>query len=94
LERIIDGKRYSTITASLVASNRYWDGSNWDRSGRCTYLYKTARGNFFLHHTTRWQGERDTLEAISEGEAKSRYEGLPEHEMEYEDAFGQAPEEA
>jgi len=92
LKRIIDGKTYNTEKATLVASNSYWDGSNWDRHGRNMYLYQTPKGNFFLHRVTRWQGERDTLESISPEEARGRYESLPEVEIEYETVFGQVPE--
>lgn len=94
MRQIIDSKLYDTDKAQLVAHNRYWDGRNWDRNGRSTYLYKTAKGNFFLYHTTRWQGERDYIEPISRGEAKVWYEELPEHELSYEQAFGETPEEA
>ena len=51
MEQIIDGKRYDTETATLVTSDYYWDGSNHDRHGRNTFLYKTSKGNFSLHHT-------------------------------------------
>lgn len=94
MKQIINGKLYDTEKAQEVASDHYWDGSNWDRRGRNTFLYKTAKGNFFLYHTTRWQGERDHIEAITEAEAKEYYEQLPEHEMEYEEVFGEHPEEA
>jgi hypothetical protein len=94
MKRIIGGKVYNTETANQVASDCYWDGHNFERRGRNTYLYKTAKGNFFLHRTTLWQGERNTIEAIGKGEAKQWYEDLPETEMEYEDAFGIVPEEA
>jgi len=94
MEEIINGKRYDTETAEIVASNRYWDGSNFERHGRNTYLYKTAKGNFFLHHTTLWQGERDNIQAISPEEARWEYESLPEKDMGYEEAFGEPPEDA
>ncbi len=94
MEQIIDGKRYNTETADLVASNRYWDGNNWERHGRNTYLYRTKKGNFFLHHTTLWQGEDDSIEPVTKEEAKGHYEDLREHDMTYEDAFGESPEEA
>lgn len=94
MKQVIGGKVYDTEKAKLVASDRYWDGSNYERHGRNTYLYKTARGNFFLHHTTQWQGERDSIEPVDIGEAKSYYEQLPEQELEYSDAFGVEPEEA
>lgn len=94
MRQVVNGKLYDTEKAQLVAHDRYWDGHNWDRHGRNTYLYKTAKGNFFLHHTTLWQGERDYIEPVSKEEAKYWYEQLPEHELEYEEAFGEAPEEA
>ena len=93
MRRVIGGKSYDTETATLVASNRYWDGSNYDRSGRNTYLYKTKKGNYFLHHTTMWTGEFDRIEPLSEGEAMEWWEKLPEQEVEYEEVFG-TPEEA
>ena len=94
MKQIINGKLYDTDKAMLVASNRYWDGSNWERSGRNTFLYKTAKGSFFLHYTTQWQGEREHIEAITEVKAMDYYEQLPEHELEYEEAFGVIAEEA
>lgn len=94
MKQVIDGKVYDTETADLVASDNYWDGSNWDRHGRNTYLYKTKRGNFFAYHKTRWQGERNYIEALSIAEAKRLYERLPETGMTYEEAFGEKPEDA
>ena len=70
MEQIINGLKYDTEKAARVASNEYWDGHNWDRDGRNTYLYKTPNGR------------------------KQYYEDLPEHEMSYAEAFGEAPEEA
>ena len=63
-------------------------------SKRNVYLYKTVKGSFFLYRTTRWQGERDSIKPVTEQEARYWYEQLPEHEMEYEEAFGEHPEEA
>jgi len=94
MKQVIDGKEYNTKTADLVASDRYWDGSNFERHGRNTYLYKTRKGNFFAMHTTQWQGEQDTLEALTEDEAKRLYEQLREHDLDYKAAFGVDPEEA
>ena len=92
--QIIDGRRYNTETAEIIASNEYWDGSNWERSGRNMHLYKTKKGAFFVGYSTCWQGERDYLEPVGPGEAKAIYEKLREHEVEYEEAFEEAPEEA
>lgn len=94
MEQIINGKRYSTDNATLVASDEYWDESNHDRNGRNKYLYKTQKSNFFLHTTTRWQGELDSIEALVLKQAKGYYESLPKRCMSWEEAFGEEPEEA
>lgn len=94
MQRIINGKRYNTEVSQIVATDRYWDGSNWDRRGRTQTLYKTKNGNFFMLYETRWQGERDRIEAVTIDEAKQHYESLPEQEMDYKETFGIEPEEA
>ncbi|MEP0806736.1 MAG: hypothetical protein HRF47_14740 [Chloroflexota bacterium] len=94
MKQVIDGKLYDTEKAEVVASDRFWDGSNWERHGRNTYLYKTKRGNFFAYHTTQWQGERNYIEALTIEQAKELYERLPEQDMDFEAAFGVPPEEA
>ena len=47
-----------------------------------------------MHHTTMWQGERDSIEPVSVEEAKGYYEQLPEQELDFAEAFGVEPEEA
>ena len=94
MEQIINGLKYDTDAAALVASDRWWDGHNWDRDGRNTYLYKTPNGRFFVYRTSQWQGERDRIEPVSPDEARQYYEDLPEHEMSYAEAFGEEPEAA
>lgn len=89
MQQIIEGRRYDTETANEVCSDKYWDGN-----GRNRTLYKTAKGAFFVHHETRWQGERDHLEAVSESFARELYERLPERKMTFADAFGEEPEDA
>ena len=32
--RVVNGLRYSTETATVLASDVYWDGSNHERHGR------------------------------------------------------------
>jgi len=91
MQQIIEGKLYDTDTATLIASDRYWDGSNWERHGRNTYLYKTPNGRFFAHHTTCWQGERNYIEPLTREDAKRLYEELPECEQDFEEAFGEKP---
>ncbi|MBT9171964.1 MAG: hypothetical protein DDT21_00340 [Syntrophomonadaceae bacterium] len=94
MKAVIDGKLYDTDKARMVASDRYWDGSNWERHGRNTMLYKTAKGAFFLHRTTQWQGEHENIEPLSADEAREYYERLPEQEIDFAEAFGVEPEEA
>lgn len=94
MKQIIDRKLYDTDKSKLVASDRYWDGSNFERHGRNTYLYKTQNGRFFAYHTTQWQGERNYIEALNDEQAKSLYEELPDHDLEFAVAFGEEPEEA
>jgi hypothetical protein len=45
---IIDRKRYSTQKATLIASDAYWNGRNWERRGSNAFLYRTDKGNYFL----------------------------------------------
>lgn len=86
--RIVNGKRYDTDKAQLVASDCYWDGHNWERRGRNRWLWRTAKGVYFVTTQTQWQGERDTLEPVTLDEAVALYEGpLTEHEMSYAEAF-------
>jgi hypothetical protein len=86
-EEVIDRKRYSTKTATLIAHNCFWDGSNWERNGRNTWLYKTKNGNYFSVNRSQWQGERDSLLPIDQDEAIDIYEALQEYEVEFEEAF-------
>lgn len=84
---IIGGKRYNTETSDLIASDAFWDGHNWERRGRNTFLYRTKKGNYFKVIRTRWQGERDALTPLSLDEALALWERLPEHEMSFEEVF-------
>jgi len=88
MTRIVGGKKYSTETATLVASDVYWDGSNFERHGRNRWLYRTARGAYFVVTRTMWQGEFDALEPVDLDEAIRLFEGpLAEHEVSYAEAF-------
>lgn len=41
---VINCKRYSIKTAKLLASDCYWDGSNYHRNGRNLFLYRILKG--------------------------------------------------
>lgn len=84
MKQIINRILYDTDTATRIASDNYWE--------RNTYLYKTPNGHYFQQRTTRWQGERDTIQALSQDEAMDLYEQLPEKDVEFEEAFGVKPE--
>ncbi|RJQ53388.1 MAG: hypothetical protein C4521_07595 [Actinobacteria bacterium] len=87
MEAIINRKKYSTRTATLLAGDDWWDGNNYERKGRNTFLYRTPRGSYFAVHQTCWQGERDYLQPLTVDEAISYYETLTERRVSYEDAF-------
>jgi hypothetical protein len=95
MKRVVGGKRYSVATATLIASDEYWDGHNFEHGGRNTFLYKTRGGAYFQVNLTQWQGERDNLEPVTRQEAIDLYEGaLTEHPVDYEAAFDAVVEEA
>lgn len=86
--RIVDKVRYSVKDSTLIADNAYWDGHNFERQGRNTFLYRGKNGRYFAVHLTQWQGERDTLEPLSQDEAIRLYEELDDSDaVPFEDAF-------
>jgi hypothetical protein len=93
MSKVINGKRYSVKTATLIASDEYWDGNNFERHGRNTFLYRTPKGAFFSVHLTQWQGESDTMRPLTRDEAKELYDDLHEQIVEWEEAFEEIAEE-
>lgn len=92
--RVVNGIRYDASKAVLIASDRYWDGHNFERSGRNTYLYRTPKGRYFTATFTQWQGERDRIGPVSPDMAMELYEGpLTEHEVDHATAFPDADTE-
>jgi hypothetical protein len=86
--KIIGQKKYSTRFATLLTGDDFWDGHNWERHGRNTFLYRTPNGAFFTVTLTQWEGERDHLEPISQAEAVQLYETtLTEHRVDFLSAF-------
>lgn len=84
---IINRKRYQTEGSAILASDCYWDGHNYERRGRNRWLFKTKNGNYFIQIQTQWQGELDRITPLTQDEAIAEYESLPEHEVEFEEAF-------
>lgn len=87
MSEIIGGKRYNTETATLIAGNDYWDGHNYERSNRNTFLYRTPKGSYFSVFQTQWQGERDSLQVLTQDEAIGMWEQLSERQCSFEQAF-------
>lgn len=95
IEAVIDRKRYSTKTALLLAGDDYWDGHNFERRGRNTFLYRTTKGAYFLLERTQWQGETDSIRPLLDDDAYSIYEDMREKRVSIEMAFpGVSIEEA
>lgn len=84
---VIDGRLYSTDHATLLADDATWEGHALEHPGRCTYLFRTPRGDHFAVHRTAWRSERDWLESLSRGDALCLYAELPVHRLKFEDAF-------
>lgn len=86
--RIIDRRRYDVSTATLLAGDDYWDGHNFERNGRNTFLYRTPKGAYFRVELSQWQGESDDLIPTSLDDAIALYEReLSEHYESYDVAF-------
>lgn len=64
MKRVINGKMYNTATADEIIADLY------KGVGTSTDLYRKKSGEFFYAHYTQWDGQRDSIEPISEGEAK------------------------
>lgn len=95
MTQIINKKRYNTETATIIASNEYWDGSNYERGGTNAHLYRSPKDAYFVGHSTCWQGSRSHIEVLTKEQAMQKYEELPEHEVEFEEAFpGETADEA
>jgi len=88
---VLAGKRYNLSTATLLASNKYWDGKSYSTSGIYTYLYRTRRGDYFKFTLSENPGESEKFTPLTKSEAIDLYWSLPTHEEDYEPAFEDAP---
>jgi len=90
LERVVNQTRYSVAKSTLIAGNDYWDGQNWERNGRNSFLYKTPGGKFFTVDLSQWQGEDySTLEPVSKDDAIEFFESCRDdcQRIKFEEAF-------
>ena len=86
---IVDRVRYDTEKATLLCGDDYWDGHNFERQGRNSFLYRTPKGRYFFTNFSQWQGEADTLAPCSVSEAIEFFESCREGDrrVTYEEAF-------
>jgi hypothetical protein len=87
MSEVIRGKRYRTETSTLIASDAYWDGHNFERHGRNTFLFRTPKGNLFAQRQTCRQGKPDSIEPLDLDDAVKLFGELHEKEIDFEDAF-------
>jgi len=87
VEAIINRRRYSTETATLLADDEYSDGFNRLGFGRATHLYRGPGGSCFGHHETLWHGEHDSIEALTDTAAEALYAELPYKHVAFDLAF-------
>lgn len=55
--------------------------------GRNTYLYRAPKGDFFVVHQTRRQGEQERIGPLPLDEAVALFKNLNEQRMSFENAF-------
>lgn len=87
---IVERKRYAVETSTRVAGDDWWDGSNFERRGRNSWLYRTPRGAFFVVTRSQWQGEPGTsLRPVTQDEAVTFWEACvrDSDRLAFEDAF-------
>jgi len=82
--QVIDGKRYNTKTANLIAMQGFEHSDS-----RGTQLFVTNKRSFFRYEWTRWQGEENAIVVLDQQEAfdffcKNWYDAL-ESEKEFEE---------
>ncbi len=84
----IDGHRYDTATAVLLADDAYWDGHSSERHGRNQFLFRTQlRGLYFVLRRSLLPEEEDCLIPLNRDEAMALWSALPHRNMEVRDAF-------
>jgi len=87
MNEVVDGRRYNTDTAELLAGNDYWDGHNFERQGTNCFLYRTPKGAYFTLSLSQWEGSTTTIEPVSEAAAREHFEDMREKRVDYEKAF-------
>lgn len=83
MKKIINGKKYDTNTARKLFTT-------YKGVGKSGELYLKKTGEFFEAHWTNWDGCEDTIEPLTEKDAREK---VGEHDGDlYEELFGEAEE--
>ncbi|MDJ0766246.1 MAG: hypothetical protein QNJ97_24905 [Myxococcota bacterium] len=83
---------YDTDKSTIVATDSYFDGKNWERNGRNTFLYKTPNGRYFKQFLSRRENENSYIQPLELEEAITLYFQLDEEVRELEDKVGKPRE--
>jgi hypothetical protein len=87
MRAVIGRKVYDTTTATLIAGDDHWDGHNFERHGRQTFVYRAPKGGYFAVRLTCWEGEQDRIEPLTLDGAVELFEGMSERRVSFEEAF-------
>ena len=93
MRQVVNGKLYYTEKAQLVAHDRIGMGATGTGTGETATSIRPGRQLLCLPSNI-LAGRTRQDSTVTESEARRWYETLAEHEMEYEEAFGGASEEA
>ena len=88
--QVVDGRRYSTLTATLLAGDDYWDGHNFERRGMNLFLFRTPKGAYFTQTRTCWDGSQQNdgrLTPVTQADAIGLFESMREQRVTWEEAF-------
>ena len=86
--RIVNGSKYETRTACLIAGDDGQERNSYFANGRTSYLYRTEKGNFFKVVVTCWAGENDILTPCNQEQAVDWYNfPLTNHRVSFQNAF-------
>ena len=86
-EKIIDGIRYSTKTAVLIARGDDRTTNDHQEKDWNLFLYRTPEDNYFKVHLAPSNSTQSILEPINRVEALNLFDILIERCVEIEDAF-------
>jgi hypothetical protein len=84
---VVDGKRYRTDTATLLAHDEYWNGHTYEQNGRNTFLFRTRNGNYFAQHQTLLPVITAEIVPLDESGAMTLYHSLYRKEVPFVVAF-------